>query len=125
MCPVTSRYCLWHVSYLLAFVHHSDFVFTLSNTLCPRQFKALPKVISLLISECRTCLISKSGIFSPNTSCLPTQFIRIDEFLYPQHELIHFVQEETEVQGEVNHSVTLMELAMNVWPRENMKLREG
>lgn len=63
--------------------------------------------------------------FSPNTTCLPTQYVRIDEFLYPQHELIHFVQEETEVQGEVNHSVTLMELAMNVWPRESMKLREG
>lgn len=63
--------------------------------------------------------------FSPSTACLPTQYVRIDEFLYPQHELIHFVREETEVQGEVNHRVTLMELAMNVWPRESVKLREG
>lgn len=63
--------------------------------------------------------------FSLNATCLPTQYVRRDEFLYPQHELIHFVQEETEVQGEVNHSVTLTELAMNVWPRESVKLGEG
>ena len=50
--------------------------------------------------------------FSPNTTRLQTQYITIDGSLYSQHEPIYFVQEESEVQGEVNLRVTLMELAV-------------